>query len=86
MMTIAVFLIVQNLNVKPSPILSRIAQLMFGVFLVHYLLVQIFYDVFDTPFLPDILRIVFIAVATFATSLVVVWMLDKVPFMRKFIR
>lgn len=86
MMTIAVFLIVQNLKVKPSPILSRIAQLMFGVFLVHYLLVQIFYDVFDTPFLPDILRIVFIAVATFATSLVVVWMLDKVPFMRKFIR
>lgn len=86
LMTVAVFLVVQKLPVKTSPLLSKIAGWMFGVFLIHFLIVQIFYDVFDTALLPYFLRILFTSLATFVVSILLVWALDQIPFIRKFIR
>ncbi|HRN47238.1 MAG TPA: acyltransferase family protein [Niabella sp.] len=86
MMTISIFLIVQKLNIKSFPLLSKIAGLMFGVFLIHFLIVQIGYDIFDTPVLSDFARILITAVFSFVVSLIIVWGLNKVSFMQKFIR
>jgi len=86
MMTISIFLIVQKLNIKSSPLLFKIAGLMFGVFLIHFLIVQIGYDIFDTPMLSNFARVLITAVFSFVVSLVIIGGLDKISIMRKFIR
>ncbi len=86
MMTVPVFLILQKWDIRSSPLLSRIARLSFGVFLCHFLIVQIAYDVFDHRALPNMFRILGMAVFSYAVSFGFIWLLDRVPVMRRFIR
>lgn len=86
MMTISIFLIVRKINIRSSAFLSKVASLMFGVFLIHFLIVQISYDVFDHQSMPDFLRIVSMALFSFVVSFILVWLLNRVSFMRRFIR
>lgn len=73
LMTLPVFVIVQKLAVEARPWLTRLAALTFGIYLCHYILVPVSYDLFDCAALPDGLRIVCMACAAFGLSAFVVW-------------
>ena len=68
MMTLPVFAIVSKLNTAPRPWLSKLASLTFGIYLCHFIFVQAAYDLFDIGGLPYIVRIICMAVTTFAVS------------------
>lgn len=76
MMTIAIFIIFQKIDVKYSPLMSKIAKLTFGVYLCHFIFVQIGYDlIYTTLNIPAYLKIPVIAIFAFLSSLFVVWIL-----------
>lgn len=86
MMTFAVFILIQKIRMAPSPLISKIASLTFGVYLCHFLLVQAGYDVvYNLIPLPPYLQIPVIAVLAFSASLLVVWLLSKNRWTRKII-
>lgn len=86
MMTFAVFILIQKIRMAPSPLISKIASLTFGVYLCHFLLVQAGYDVvYNLIPVPPYLQIPLIAVLAFSASLVVVWLLSKNRWTRKII-
>ena len=72
MMTFPVFALTSRLSIKSRPWLSRMAALAFGVYLCHYPLTFITYDLFDIASWPYLARIAAMAVTTFAVSLAVV--------------
>ena len=77
MMTVAMFVIVQKLNIHSYPLLSTIASYAFGIYLCHFLCAQIAYDLFDVEALPAFIRILSMAIFTFTVSNGVVWILKK---------
>lgn len=84
MMTFPVFVIVQKLRVTSSVFLSRLAGLTFGIYLCHFIFVQLAYDVFAAfSGLPVILRIVGMACLAFGVSALVVWGLKRIPGLRR---
>lgn len=87
MMTFAVFVVVQKLPVRASAGLSRLASLTFGIYLCHFIFVQIGYDLLGPlAQLPVLLRIVCIALFAFAVSCAVVWAMDRFRFTRRLVR
>ncbi|MGL5681754.1 MAG: acyltransferase [Marinifilaceae bacterium] len=81
MMTLPVFVIIQKLNIKSSPMLSRIASTTFGIFLCHFVVVQMSYDFFKANFnLPPYVQMPLMAIMTFGISYIVV----RVLMMNKF--
>lgn len=85
MMTFPVFVLVQKWNVAASPWLSRAASLSFGIYLCHFIFVQVAYDWFDTD-LPLMVRIAGMAVVSFAISYLLVWVMYRFPLTRRFVR
>lgn len=86
MMTFPVFVIVQKMKIPSSPTLSRIASLTFGIYLCHFVFVQMAYDLFDQVFpIPTFLRIVGMACIAFFVSYVLVRILAQFKFTRRFI-
>lgn len=80
MMTYSVFLVMQKVSIKSSPLLRTLSALTFGVYLTHFLVVQIVYDfVYTNIEIPAILQIPLIAVITFAITSLIVWILSKLP-------
>ena len=77
MMTVAMFVIVQKLNIHSYPLLSTIASYAFGIYLCHFLFAQIAYDLFDVEALPAFIRILSMAIFTFTVSYGVVWIFKK---------
>ncbi len=84
MMTVAIFLIVQKLEIKSSPQLSEQASLTFGVYLCHFVFVQFAYDLTDS-IQTHFIRVFAIAVQAFAMSFAVVWLMAKSKLLRRFI-
>lgn len=77
LMTFAVFIVVQKIKVKPSPWLARVSALSYGVFLCHFVFVQLSYDlIYPTIAVPAFLKIVLIALFSFAFSLLIVWLMS----------
>lgn len=80
MMTYAIFMVMQKVKIKSSPLLTQLSALTFGVYLTHFLVVQIVYDfVYTTIKIPAILQIPLIAVITFVITSLFVWLLSKLP-------
>ncbi len=77
MMTFAVFIIMQNLKVKATPLLTKAANLTFGIYLCHFIFVQFGYDIIypNLP-VPPAIKILSIAVFSFAISLLITWLLS----------
>ena len=86
MMTFPVFALASRLSIKSRPWLSRMASLAFGVYLCHYPLTFITYDLFDIASWPYIARIAAMAITTFAVSLGVVRLLSLWAPTRRLIR
>ncbi len=85
MMTFPLFVIVQKLAIKPSPALSRWASLTFGIYLCHFFIVQVSYDLFGLFNLPTLSRIVCMAITTFTVSAGVVWLMQRSRLTRRLI-
>ncbi|MEG1634273.1 MAG: acyltransferase family protein, partial [Rikenellaceae bacterium] len=80
MMTFPFFIIIQKISFKPSKFLSKLASLTFGVYLCHFLIVQICYDIVY-PYI-DIapwLQLPLIAIFAFTVSSVIIWILSRLP-------
>lgn len=58
---------------KSSPRLRRLADLTFGIYLCHFFFVYLFYDIYNHPSLAPAVRIVLMALSTFAVSALVAW-------------
>lgn len=83
MMTIAAYILLQKVNIKNerwAKAFAYVAKLTFGIYLCHFLLVQIGYDfVYNTIPLAPALQIPIIAVLAFTVSAIVVLLLSKLP-------
>ena len=82
MMTFPVFVVIQKLNIRPRPWLSQAAKLTFGIYLCHFTFTFLSYDLYNTPSLPYVARIVLAAITTTAVSALLVWLLSKNRFTR----
>lgn len=80
MMTFPVFIIIQKISFKPSKFVSLIASLSFGVYLCHFFVIQVCYDlIYPYIDLPPYLQIPLIAICSFVLSAVGVWILSLLP-------
>ena len=87
MMTVAVFITVQKIKISPSPLLSKIAGLTFGVYLCHFVVVQFAYDlVYPNLNLPPFIQIPLIAIIAFFVSLFIIWLMSLNKLTRKVIQ
>lgn len=87
MMTFAVFVIVQKLKVASSATLSRLAASTFGIYLCHFVFVQMAFDFFNTfGQLPAFVRIPLMACVAFLVSYLVVRLFETTKFTRRLVR
>ncbi|WP_298612794.1 acyltransferase family protein [uncultured Odoribacter sp.] len=84
MMTFPVFVIIQKLKIRSSRLLSCIASLTFGIYLCHFIFVQIAYDVWKSS-LPAILQIIGMACSVFVISGLIVWGLKNYSYTRRLV-
>lgn len=87
MMTFAVFVLIQKIRIKSSPMMRKIAALTFGIYLCHFLIVQMGYDfVYSCIPVAPYFQIPIIAILSFLASMFVVWVLSKIPGLKIFVR
>lgn len=84
LMTLAVFIVMQKVKIKPSPILSKISSLTFGIYLCHFIIVQLGYDIiYPNMQAPPVLKIGMIAIFSFTLSLLITWIFSLNKITRK---
>lgn len=83
LMTLPVFWLMQRWSGRAPGWVRMLAGLSFGIYLCHFVFVQAAYDLFDGVALPVGLRIPLMALVAFAASGVVVWVLQRIPGMRR---
>jgi len=87
LMTISLFLIFQKINFKASAMLRNWSAATFGIFLCHFIIVQMLTDVFlDLKNIPASLRILSIACISFVLSFLVTKLLDSNRYTRRFVK
>ncbi len=86
MMTFPIFVAVQKMNVKSHKWLSQAAKLTFGVYLCHFTFTFLSYDLYNTPSLPYVVRILLAAATTATISFSLVWVLSKFRLTKVFVR
>lgn len=85
-MTLSVYIIFQGLKVKASSLMTKVASLTFGIYLCHFIFVQLGYDIIYTSLpIPAYLKILLIAVFAFLISLFVIWLMSLNKYTRKVI-
>lgn len=84
LMTFSVFIIMQKVKIKPSPFLKKTAALTFGIYLCHFIFVQLGYDIIypNIP-APAFIKILLIAVFSFGISLFITWLMSLNKITRK---
>ena len=82
MMTFPLFVTIQKVGTKPRKWLSQMARLTFGVYLCHFTFTFLSYDLYDTPALPYLVRIMLAALTTGAISVLLTWIMSKFRFTR----
>jgi len=86
LMTFSVFIVIQKVKVKPSPLLTKTAALTFGIYLFHFIIVQLGYDlIYPNIPVPAFIKILLIAIFTFAISLFIIWLMSLNKITRKVI-
>lgn len=76
MMTLPVFVLIQRLKFRPRRWMAPLASLTFGIYLVHFPLESVAYDVFAATGLPDWARILLSGVSVFAVTAAIVRLLQ----------
>ena len=77
LMTLPVFVVVQRFAGGVRPWIARLARLAFGIYLCHFAVIPVSYDLFDCPALPAWLRIAGMACTTFGASALAVWAMSR---------
>ncbi|NDV82718.1 acyltransferase [Bacteroides sp. 51] len=86
LMTFPVYLIMQNIKIKQSALLSKIASLTFGIFLCHFVFVQIGYDfVYTFIPVPAPIQIILTSIVAFLLSMLIIWLMSLSKITRKVI-
>lgn len=86
LMTFPIFVIVQKCRIASSPVLSRMASLTFGIYLCHFIFIQVSYDWWSTfSSLPPVVKIIGIACTTFSITYGIVWIMSRFKLTRRFI-
>ena len=86
MMTFAVFVIMQKVNLHISPLVTRIASLTFGIYMCHFFFLQLSFDlIIDNLGFPAYLKIPLLAFLTFGVTYSIVWAMSKFRLTRKVI-
>jgi len=86
MMTVSMFIVIKKINIKPSKTLSHLASCTFGIFLCHFVFVQMGYDMVNSfSSIPNAIRIIFIAIITIFISYGVVVILKSNKVTRRFV-
>jgi len=87
LMTFSVYLLFQKLTIKQNPWLTKIASLTFGIYLCHFIVVQLWYDFLytQTAGLPTFIQIILISICTFLTCLCAMYLMAKNRFLLKII-
>ena len=86
MMTFSVFIVMQKIKITSSPILRTISGLTFGIYLCHFIFVQIGYDwIYTQTELPSYIQIPCIAFFAFSMAGLIVWIMSLNRFTRRFI-
>ena len=84
LMTFSMFIIMKKIKVKSSPLLTKAASLTFGVYLCHFVFVQMGYDfIYPNMPVPPFAKIFLIAIFAFAVSLFITWLLSLTKITRK---
>jgi len=86
MMTFSVFIVMQKIRITSSPILRTISGLTFGIYLCHFIFVQMGYDwIYTQTDLPSYIQIPCIALFAFSMAGLVAWIMSLNRFTRRFI-
>lgn len=85
MMTFPIFVTIQKLNARPRKWVAQMAKLTFGVYLCHFTFTFLSYDLYNTPALPYVARILLAAGTTAAISLLLTWAMSKCRYTRLFV-
>lgn len=84
LMTFSVFIVMQKVKVKSTPLLAKMASLTFGIFLSHFIFVQWGYDlIYPNLPVPPVVKILLIALFAFTVSLAITWLMSLNKYMRK---
>ena len=84
LMTFSVFIVMQKIKMKPSSLLTKVASLTFGIYLCHFIFVQLGYDlIYPNIQVPAFFKILLIATLSFAISFFVTWLMSLNKFTRK---
>lgn len=85
MMTFAVYILMQRVSFRPRTWISKTASLTLGIFLSHFIFVQIGHDILYPALgtTPPLLKILLTAVTAFALSLLLVWLMSLVRILRR---
>lgn len=88
MMTFAIFVLVQKSDVRPPAWLSRLSALTFGIYLCHFIFVQVAYDLTGgiEPAASAIARIIVMALLAFAVSAGVTALMGAFRMTRRFVK
>ncbi len=86
LMTFSVYIVMQKVKIKTSPLLVKISALTFGIYLFHFVVVQLGYDlIYPNIAVPAFLKILLIAIFTSAVSLLIIWLMSLNKITRKVI-
>lgn len=84
MMTAPIFIIARAVTVQPRKWISTLSQCSYGIFLAHFVIVHIVYElVFNNVAISPVAQIALIAIVSFAITAVVVYTLRLIPIFRK---
>lgn len=87
LMTFAIFIIFQKIKIQPSAFIKKVSGATFGIFLVHFVLVQMATDVFlDLSFLPTTAKIWSIAILSFLVSYCITRAMEYSRFTSRFVK
>ena len=88
MMTFPIFITIQKIPLKPTPWLSRAASMTFGIYLCHFVFVQMGYDLYShilPESVPTAIRILLNAVTVFVVCYGLVRILSTTKVTRKLV-
>ncbi|MDE6513173.1 MAG: acyltransferase [Muribaculaceae bacterium] len=85
MMTLPVFVLIQRLKFRPRRWIATLASLTFGIYLIHFPLESVAYDIFAATCLPYWARILSASVAVFAVTAAIARLLQLWPPTRRLI-
>lgn len=86
LMTASLFILIQRCRIRPQVWLSRLAGATFGIYLCHFILVQVSYDLLGgIAALPAAVRILLMSVVAFGSSWFIVALMQRFRLTRKFV-